>query len=237
MNVLDNVCFDHYRRSLLKKGVKGLILHTQSKLIHKLEVTKGQEIYKIRMFRKSLTAWRTVTQQSKYEEYKLQEVVNKLNFKRKLVLMRKWKENILFSQVRRAQQNTSLYVYRNKLKSKVIESLKLFKAASKYEKMKWRNAQKFEQVKLLTTAFKTLHWYKNKKKAIHQMEIKIDAAYCHLAAKRGFKTFRLNCKELAHRRKLNYCAEKFYENKLHEKYFDLFKHFCTVQKGIKNQEY
>ena len=53
-------------------------------------------------------------------------------------------------------------------------------------------AIKFEKVKLLTTAFKILHWYKNKKKLLHETNLRIEAAYNRLAKRRGFVLFRKN---------------------------------------------
>lgn len=120
---------------------------------------------------------------------------------------------------------------------KTFDSFKIYTSAVKFEKLRWRNAMKFEHVKLLTTAFKTLQWYKNKKKALHHMELKTDAVYCRLAKRRGLKTFVKNTREMIHRRRLNKCADKFYNHQLHLRYFEMFKNFIQIQKGIKNQEF
>lgn len=103
--------------------------------------------------------------------------------------MRKWKETVLFTQVRRAQMYTAVYVNKKKMFKKGFESLKIYHEAMRYERLRQNQAVHFERVKLLTTAFKTLHWYKNKKKALYEMDLRIESAYNRLAKKRGFKTF------------------------------------------------
>lgn len=187
--VMNRIAYNHYSKVLLKKSIKGIMYNTQKFLFIKLEKAKGDEIYRIRMFRKVITAWKAEVYYQRKEEERLQEIMGKMIFKKKLVLMRKWKEFVLSNQVMRAQNYTAIYIGKKKLLTKGLQSLKLYSAAYKFKKLRYRNAARFEQVKLLTTAFKTLHWYKNKKKALHEMQLKTDFAYEILTKRRGFKIF------------------------------------------------
>jgi hypothetical protein len=224
-------------QKLAKRAFKGFIINTQSCLIDKLERSKGEELFKIRVYKKAMSAWKSLVHERKIEDNRLSEIKKKLEYKAKLILMRKWKESVLFTQVRRAQNFTAIYVYKKKLQKKVLDSFKIHNSAFKFDKLRWRNATRFEQLKLLTTAFKTLHWYKNKKKVLYQEQHKIDAVYSTLAKKRGLKMFIKNTKEMIHRRRLNECANKFYSHQLHLKYFEMFKTYHMIRKGIKNQEF
>jgi len=234
--LLTNMAEKHYQKVLKSKAFNTFLFYTQKSLINKLEKSKGEEIYKIRMFRKVITAWKFVVYQRKLENQKVYEAREKLNFKRKLVLMRKWKEYFLAGQVRKAQNNTAMYLYKKKLFYKAFEGLKLFKAASKFENMRWENAMKFEKVKLLTTAFKSLHWYKNKKKALHEVQMRTDAAYIHLTKRSGFKTFVNNMRRIKETKTLNQLAKNFYDQKLREKYLEILRSHKELQKGLRDQE-
>ena len=236
-NVLNNLAVSNRAKTLKELAFRGLILNTQSKLIGKLEKAKGEEIYKIRIFRRIFTAWKTITDNTKSEHYRLELIKEKLNYKKKLVIMRKWKENILSTQVRRAQLYTALYVNKKNLMKKAFQSLNIYSSALKYEKCRWNTAVRFEKVKLLTTGFKMLQWYKNKKKSIYQMNLRVEAAYDRLAKRRGFNIFIKNCRESTKQKQLHSSAVKFHNHKLEEKYFEIFKHFTLIQKGLKDQEY
>ena len=234
--VLNKMAKNHYRRKILKKSIKGLMYHTQKSLIEKLEKSKGEEIYRIRIYRKVLIAWRTIVRERKAEDQKVQEIQDILNYKKKLVLMRRWKEAVLSTQVQRAQSFTAEYVYKKKLLKKGMHSLKLYKAASKFEKCRWNNAVRFEQVKLMTTAFKTLHWYKNKKKMLHNLQLKMDSAYEYLTKKRGFKLFVKKSQEVMQKRKLFELSLSFYQEKLLKKFYQVLKDHALLKKGLRNQE-
>lgn len=236
-NVLERVAAKHSRPRLLQKAFRGLIMHTQSCLIDRLERAKGDEIFKIRMYRKYFTTWRQVIQNNHLENVKLHEVKDKLNYKKKLVLMRKWKESVLSTQVNRAQTYTAAYVYKKRLLKKSLEGLRIHTSVEKFIKLRWSQAVQFERVKLLTTGFKIMHWYKNKKKSLHQMNLRIDAAYCKLAKKRGFKLFIKNTRVMHKETQLRECAQKFYDHRISQKYFEIIKNFTMLQRGLKDQEF
>jgi hypothetical protein len=105
------------------------------------------------------------------------------------------------------------------LLSRGFHGLKLFRGASMFRKNRWKMAVTFESAKLLTTAFKTLQWYKNKKKVLHQLQNKMDNAYEYFAKKRGFKLFVRKSRELMQRNRLYELALKFYQEKLARKYY------------------
>jgi hypothetical protein len=165
------------------------------------------------------------------------EAKQKLSYNKKLVLMIKWKEIILYRQVRKAQHFTATYVYKKSLLRKGYAGLKMHLDHGKCIELKMKQAVYFERVKLMTTAFKLLHWYKNKLKALHQMNLKVESAYIHFARKRGFSTFVKNCRLLREEKNLNKLAINFYRAKLSERYFNLFKNYTLIKLGLKNQTY
>lgn len=236
-NVLDRMAFKHLRVRLLQKAFRGIIMHTQSCLIERLERAKGDEIFKIRMYRKYFTTWKQEIENNYMENFKLEEIKQKLDYKKKLVLMRKWKESVLSNQVNRAQTYTAAYVYKKRLLKKSLEALRLHTSVEKFMKLRWNQAVQFERIKLLTTGFKIMHWYKNKKKSLHQMNLRIDAAYCKLAKKRGFRLFINNTRILHKENQLKECAQKFYDHRINQKYYEIIKNFSMLQKGLKDQEF
>ena len=235
--VMMRIANNHYSKVLIKKTLKSIMYNTQKSLFSKLEKAKGDEIYKIRMFRKVITAWKTEVYYKRIEKERLQEIRAKMNYKKKLVIMRRWKEFVLSNQVTRAQNYTAIYVNKKNLLTKGLQSIKLYRDASKFEKMRYNNAIKFEQAKLLTIVFKTLQWYKNKKKALHEMQIKTDNVYKILTKRRGFKIFVYKLRENKERRLLNHLALNFSKEKMGRKYFDAIKNHAELQIGLRNQEF
>lgn len=161
--VLSKLAFSHDSQRVLEKAFRGLMINTQLEQKDKQEDLIGDKLYRQNCFKKFFYQWRAEFKNSIIEDSKLREVQAKLDYKKKLVLMRKWKEQILFSHVRRAQLNTATFIHKKKLLKKSIQAFKLFHTKEKCDKLRFMQAVKFEQVKLLTTAFKILHWYKNKK--------------------------------------------------------------------------
>lgn len=222
MNKMANV---HYIKKLWELGFRALMMNTQSELIEKLERAKGEEIFKIRTFRRVFTHWKALSQDTRDENMRLRQINAKLNFKKKLVVMRKWKENVLFTQVRRAQAHTAIYFNKMNLIKKGFYSLKLYYSALRCNRLRWNSAVRFERVKLLTTAFKMLHWYKNKKQSIYKMNCRIEYAYNRLAKRRGFYTFVKNSRELGIQRRVTEKAKSLYCHNLKKRLFEVFKHF------------
>lgn len=90
--VMEKMCANHYFKSLVKRTFRSFIINTQSCLIDKLERAKGEEIFKIRVFRKAFTAWKSLIYEKKIEDYRVREIKQKLDYKKKVILMRRWME-------------------------------------------------------------------------------------------------------------------------------------------------
>lgn len=227
----------HYRTQLLEQAIKGLMKNTRSNLIEKLEQVKGDELFEKRVFRKFFTKWKYAMMEVQSENFKVQQARNKLDFSKKLIILRRWKQAALFLQIRKAQLITAVHIDKKRLMKLAWRSFKVNHAIHKYEKLRWNQAERFEQIKLLTTSFKILNWYKNKRKVIHKLEMRVEYAYNVLTKKRGIKTFVKNCRESAKRRKLEKLADDLHAQKLYQKYFEVIQTFAKIKKGLKDQEF
>ena len=101
------------------------VLNTEVERSDRQESSRGDKIFRVNSLKRFFNVWRSEFRESISEETKLKEVQDKLDYKRKLVLMRKWKEQILFSHVRKAQINTAIFIHKKKLMKKTIEGFKL----------------------------------------------------------------------------------------------------------------
>jgi hypothetical protein len=101
----------HYRKHLIEQAIKRLMINTQSNLIDKLN---GDELFKMRTFIKFFTNWKYAMMEIQNEGLRVQQIRNKLDFNKKLILMKKWKGIVLFSQLRKAQLLTAVHIHKKR---------------------------------------------------------------------------------------------------------------------------
>lgn len=201
-NLISKIGSSHYNRNLMNRSFNAIFQNSLEEKVSRNENYKSDEYFRLKTLRKFLREWRMAAWEIISENQAVEHARQKLAYKKKLAVMLKWKECMLYTQVKRAQNYTAGYVYKKSLYKKAFTAMKFYFEHQKREKLRYSQAAQFEKVKLLTTAFKVLQWYRNKKKANYALNLRIEAVYNHLAIKRGFKLFRRNAMMLKEQKKV-----------------------------------